>query len=234
MEWITLEKVFENWLENITKYHMHWPCLRMLMMLEFSRNETQINNHYYLTNRMANRVELTFWTHIRQGSRSLSFLFVIHPRSICARHIWDILYVYVHINGVHMIFGQPVRLSKKEPRLRVQETLLGPTYRPIFPAFGRQLCNRKGKLKGLQGAGGGAGNAMTFPASAAQFTFTWVTHFAFDCSLHFTSPAASGRCCPVASCPPPAAGCWSAIRVVRCVEVRGVQGAAGWCGYDGG
>lgn len=231
MEWITLEKVFENWLENITKYHMHWPCLRMLMMLEFSRNETQINNHYYLT---AWQIVLSSHFGHTSAKGADHFLFVIHSRSICARHIWDILYVYVHINGVHMIFGQPVRLSKKEPRFRVRETLLGPTCRPMFPAFGRQLCNRKGKLKGLQGAGGGAGNAMTFPASAAQFTFTWVTHFAFDCSLHFTSPAASGRCCPVASCPPPAAGCWSAIRVVRCVEARGVEGTAGWCGYDGG
>lgn len=89
------------------------------------------------------------------------------------------------------------------------------------PGFWAAIVQPKRKVERAPGRGGGAGNAMTFPASAAQFTFTWVTHFAFDCSLHFTSPAASGRCCPVASCPPPAAGCWSAIRVVRCVEVRG-------------
>jgi len=93
------------------------------------------------------------------------------------------------------------------------------------PGFLAAIVQPKRKVERAPGRGRRGGKCHGF-SSAPQFTFTWVTHFAFDCSLHFTLPAASGRW-PVASCPPPAAGCW--LLVVFCrLLVAGEP--LGWCG----
>lgn len=226
MEWITLEKVFENWLENITKYHMHWPCLRMLMMLEFSRNETQINNHYYLTNRMANRVELTFWTHIRQGSRSLSFLFVIHPRSICARHIWDIC---TYKRGAYDFW--PTGLVVKErakiasPRDPIRTDL-----QTNVPGFWAAIVQPKRKVERAPGRGRWGGKCDDFSSERGAIYFYLGNPFRFW--LLFAFHFAGCQWPVLSSCKLSAASCRLLVShssgAVRCGAGGGGYGRVMW------